>query len=58
MSEARVTRPNFSFARRHGATIVAFGEHGARVAHRPGVKPETIAELRRHAGQPLTLVTL
>jgi general secretion pathway protein E len=58
VAEQRPTRPSFGFARRHGATIVAFGEHGARVAHRPGVKPEIIAELRRHAGQPLTLETL
>ena len=58
MSEARPTRPNFGFARRHGATIVAFDEHGARVAHRPGVKPEIIAELRRHAGRPLRLEIL
>ncbi|MBB5208043.1 type II secretion system ATPase GspE [Chiayiivirga flava] len=58
MTEARATRPSFGFARRNGATIVAFDEHGARVAHRPGVKPEIIAELRRHAGRPLTLETL
>ncbi len=49
------SRPGFGFARRHGATVVEWSPEGARVAHRPGVKPEVIAELRRHCGVPITL---
>ena len=52
------TRPGFGFARRHGATIVAFEPDAARVACRPGVKPEVLAELRRSAGLPLKLERL
>ena len=48
-------RPSFGFARRNGATIVGWNDRGATVAHRVGVKPEVIAELRRHCGAPLTL---
>jgi general secretion pathway protein E len=48
-------RPSFGFARRNGATLVGWSEQGATVAHRVGVKPEVIAELRRHCGAPLTL---
>ena len=51
----RPTRPSFGFARRNGATVVEWNEHGATVAHRAGVKPEIIAELRRHCGVALTL---
>ena len=55
MAEARPARPSFGFARRHGATVVGWDEQGATVAHRGSVRPETIAELRRHCGVPLTL---
>jgi general secretion pathway protein E len=55
MTETHVARPSFGFARRNGATVVGFNEGGAIVAHRRGVRPEIIAELRRHCGVPLTL---
>jgi general secretion pathway protein E len=55
VAEAAPARPSFGFARRHGATVVGWDERGATVAHRDGVRPETIAELRRHCGVPLTL---
>jgi general secretion pathway protein E len=55
VTEARPQRPSFGFARRNGATVTAWSEQGATVAHRVGVKPEVVAELRRHCGVPLTL---
>jgi general secretion pathway protein E len=55
VAETAPARPSFGFARRHGATFVAWDEHGATVAHRAGVRPETIAELRRHCRVPLRL---
>jgi len=51
----RPPRPGFGFARRNGATLVAWHEDHAEVAYRDGVKTETLAELRRYLGQPLTL---
>ncbi|MCX7557860.1 hypothetical protein OS187_13775, partial [Xanthomonadaceae bacterium JHOS43] len=51
-------RPGFGFARRHGATITVFEADAARVVCRPGMKPEVIAELRRHARRPLKLERL
>ena len=48
-------RPGFGFARRHGATVVGYREDAAVVAYRPGVRPEVLAELRRHCGRPLKL---
>jgi len=58
VTEAAPARPGFGFARRHGATLVAFEADVARVACRPGVKPEVLAELRRHARRPLVLERL
>jgi general secretion pathway protein E len=55
VTDARPPRPNFGFARRNGATVVGWDEQGALIAHRPGVQPEIIAELRRHCGVPLRL---
>ena len=49
-------RPGFGFARRHGATVVAYRDGQAEVAWRPGVSAEVLAELRRHTGRPLQLV--
>src|SRR5262249_29517689 len=53
---ARPPRPSFGFARRNGATLVAWRDDGAEVAWRDGVKPEVISELRRYLGAPLKLV--
>ena len=52
---ARPPRPGFGFARRNGATLVAWHDDHADVAYRDGVKPETLAELRRYLGRPLVL---
>jgi len=52
---AAPTRPGFGFAKRHGATVVDWQPELAVIAYRPGVKPEVIAELRRHCGVPLRL---
>src|SRR5262249_18503724 len=52
---SRPPRPGFGFARRNGATLVAWHDDHAEIAYRDGIKPETLAELRRYLGQPLTL---
>jgi general secretion pathway protein E len=52
---AHPPRPSFGFARRNGATLTAWREDGAEIAYREGVKPETLAELRRYLGVPLKL---
>jgi len=49
------SRPGFGFARRNGATLVAWHGDVAEVAYRDGVRPETLAELRRYLGAPLQL---
>ena len=49
------SRPGFGFARRNGATLIAWREDAAEVACRDGVKAETLAELRRYLGKPLVL---
>jgi len=48
-------RPGFGFARRNGATLVAWHGDVAEVAYREGVRPEVLAELRRYLGAPLKL---
>ena len=53
---ARPVRPSFGFARRNGATLTGWLEHGAEVACRDGVRPEALAELQRYFGVPLRLV--
>ena len=55
MSEGRPGRPSFGFARRNGATLVAWHDGHAEVACREGVKPEALAELRRYLGAPMRL---
>jgi general secretion pathway protein E len=55
MNDARPARPSFGFARRNGATLVAWRDDGADVACREGVRPEALVELRRYLGVPLTL---
>jgi general secretion pathway protein E len=54
-SHARPPRPSFGFARRHGATVLGFADDAVRIAARRGVRPEALAELRRHCGLPLAL---
>ena len=60
MSEAvteRPSRPSFGFARRHGATLLAWHADHAEIACRQGVKPSVLAEMRRHLGMPLKLAS-
>jgi general secretion pathway protein E len=52
----RPLRPSFGFARRNGATLVAWHDDTAEVAWREGTRPEVLSELRRHLGVPLQLV--
>jgi general secretion pathway protein E len=52
---AAPARPSFAFAKRHGAALVELLDGRARIAHRPGVKMTTLAELRRALGVPLDL---
>ena len=58
MSETRTERPSFAFAKRHGATVAGWRDGTARIAHRPGVRVEALAELRRWLGAPLSLEPL
>jgi general secretion pathway protein E len=51
----RPSRPGFGFARRHGATVTGWRDDGVDIACRDGVRPEVLAELRRHLGMPLRL---
>ncbi|MFC4726615.1 type II secretion system ATPase GspE [Coralloluteibacterium thermophilus] len=51
--DPRPGRPGYGFARRHGATLLEWRGTVARVAHRPDVGLEVLAELRRHLGAPL-----
>jgi general secretion pathway protein E len=54
----RPERPTFAFAKRHGATLVGWRDGKAHVAHREGVRVESLAELRRYLGAPLELEVL
>ena len=54
-TQAHPPRPGFGFARRNGATLIAWRDDAADVAYRDGVKPEALAELRRYLGVPLHL---
>jgi general secretion pathway protein E len=54
----RPARPPFAFAKRHGATLVEWRGERAHVAHKAGVKLESLSELRRYLGAPLDLQVL
>jgi len=54
----RPARPPFAFAKRHGATLVEWRGERAQVAHKAGVKLESLSELRRYLGAPLDLLAL
>jgi general secretion pathway protein E len=45
----------FSFAKRHGVLIQKIGRDAADTVYRPGASPQSLAEVRRFAGVPLTL---
>ena len=45
----------FSFAKRHGVLLRVVNDNVVDAVYRPGVSPESIAEVRRFAGMPLNL---
>ena len=45
----------FSFAKRHGVLIRGVHDDTADAVYRPGVSPQSLAEVRRFAGVPLNL---
>jgi type II secretory ATPase GspE/PulE/Tfp pilus assembly ATPase PilB-like protein len=51
----RVPRPPFAFAKRHGVTILEWRDDAAVIAHRPDVRVEALAEMRRHCDAPIAL---
>ena len=53
VAEARPARPAFGYARRHGVALTGWRDGAAEIACREGVRPEILAELRRHFGAPL-----
>ena len=54
-SQQRPNRPGFGFARRNGATLVAWDGPVAQVAYRTGIKPQVLAELKRYLGAKMQL---
>jgi len=56
--EARAARPSFGFARRHGVALTGWQGGVAQIVCRPGVRPDVLAELRRHLGAPLAFTAL
>ncbi len=55
---ARVPRPPFAFAKRHGVTILEWRDDAAVIAHRPDVRVEALAEMRRYCDAPIALQEL
>ena len=51
-------RPSFGFARRHGLLVQDIAADHARVVCRRGVRPASLAELRRSLKRPLRLETV
>jgi len=51
-------RPSYGFARRLGATLVGLENGRLRVACRADASVETLSELRRHLGAPLSIEEL
>jgi general secretion pathway protein E len=51
----QVARPPFAFAKRHGVTILEWRDEAAVVAHRPDVRVEALAEMRRYCDAPIAL---
>jgi len=54
----RPARPSFGYARRHGVALTGWRDGTAEIACRDDVRPEVLAELRRHFGAPLRLAPL
>ena len=51
----QVARPPFAFAKRHGVTILEWRADAAVIAHRPDVRVEALAEMRRYCDAPIAL---
>ena len=58
MTADSLPRPNFSFAKRHGATITGLVDGKAQLACREDVQPWVLAELRRQTSLPIALQRL
>ena len=56
MTPVAPDRPSYSFATRHGATLVGVEKGAAIVAHRVGTAAAVLAELRRHCAMPVRFV--
>ena len=56
--EARPSRPGFGYARRHGVALTGWRDGVAEITCRVGVRPDVLAEMRRHLGAPLVFTTL
>jgi general secretion pathway protein E len=54
----QVARPPFAFAKRHGVTILEWRDDAAVIAHRPDVRVEALAEMRRYCDAPIALQEL
>ncbi len=48
-------RPPYTFAKRHGLTVLEWQADAALVAHRPDVRVEAIVEIRRYCDAPIRL---
>jgi len=46
---------SFAFAKRHGVLIHGYEDRRAEVIYRPGITPQSLAEVRRFCGMPLKL---
>ena len=57
-AEARPARPGFGYARRHGVALSGWNDGVAEIACRVGVRPDVLAELRRHLGAPLRFTAM
>jgi len=52
---ARVRRPSFQFAKRHGVLVTGFEDGKAVIVHTDKVHPAALVELRRMLGMPIRL---
>jgi general secretion pathway protein E len=57
-SDRAPARPGFGYARRHGVALTGWRDGVAEIACREGVRPDVLAELRRHLAAPLHFTRL
>ncbi len=50
-----VAMPSYLFAKRHGTILHTEDDGSITIIYRPGIKPATLAELRRYTGRPFKL---